>query len=138
MAARANTRQSSVRLTTAARVATTLRYVAVSRKGLRTIASFPHSTPIGAQLMAPSAATVVTMLSTIIWGGPPSALHASPPHPPLCAALAGEEGVVGRRQLARPHIGPTAPDPLTAHAQQRRHAAQGARQERLVAARQLV
>jgi hypothetical protein len=54
--------------TTAARVATTLRYVAVSRNGFKTIgeSSVPsHSTPIGAQFTVPSAATVVTMLSTI-------------------------------------------------------------------------
>src|SRR6516165_8554354 len=65
IAARANTRTSSVRLTTAALVAATLRYVAVSRNGLRTIASSAHSTPIGAILIAPSAPRLVTMDSTI-------------------------------------------------------------------------
>src|ERR1043166_3311490 len=53
IAARANTRPSSVRFTPATPVAATLRYVAVSRNGLRTIVSSPHSTPIGAQLIAP-------------------------------------------------------------------------------------
>src|SRR5262245_44842056 len=44
----------------------TLRYVAVSRNGLSTITSSPHSTPMGAQFTRSSASTVVTMLSMII------------------------------------------------------------------------
>src|SRR5688500_1383029 len=46
-AARANSRTSSTRLTTAARLATTFRYVAVSTNGFRTLEVSPHSTPIG-------------------------------------------------------------------------------------------
>src|SRR5438876_10348863 len=57
IAARANTRTSSVRFTTAAPTAATLRYVAVSRNGLRTMASSPQSTPIGAQFTAFAAST---------------------------------------------------------------------------------
>src|SRR5689334_172427 len=60
IAALANTRTSSVRLTTAIRVAVTLRYVAVSMNGLRTIDSSFHSTPIGAQLTRPASSMVVT------------------------------------------------------------------------------
>src|SRR5262245_51038416 len=63
IAARANTRTSSVRFTTAARVDVTLRYVAVSRNGLSTMVSSDHSTPIGAMFTAPSAASVVTIVS---------------------------------------------------------------------------
>jgi hypothetical protein len=69
MAARANTRTSSMRLTTAARVATAFRYVVVSVNGFSTMASGSvpgsHSTPIGAQFTTPSAAIVVTIVSTI-------------------------------------------------------------------------
>src|SRR5580765_6564577 len=67
IAARANTRTSSVRFTTAAPVATTFRYVAVSRNGLRTIESSLHSTPIGAQLIVRCEPpdTVVTIVSMI-------------------------------------------------------------------------
>src|SRR6476659_6595989 len=67
MAARANTRTSSTRFTTAARVATTLRYVAVSTNGLSTGASSPpvHSTPIGAMFTAPSVSNVVMIVSMI-------------------------------------------------------------------------
>jgi hypothetical protein len=58
-----------MRFTTAARVAETFRYVAVSRNGFSTIvspaASGSHSTPIGAQFTAPSADIVVTMVSII-------------------------------------------------------------------------
>src|SRR4051812_20859543 len=54
---------SSVRLTTAVRVALTLRNVVVSRKGLSTMISLPHSTPIGAKLTAPDPSMDVTMLS---------------------------------------------------------------------------
>src|SRR6185369_9312480 len=72
IAARANTLTSSVRLTTAVPVSTTLRYVDVSRNGFRTITSSPHSTPIGAQLIvlwAPPE-TVVTMVSMITGESP--------------------------------------------------------------------
>src|SRR5262249_35175678 len=70
MAARAKTRTSSVRFTTAAPVAVTLRYVAVLRNGLSTRASSAHSTPTGAIFTAPSAASVVTIVSTITGGHP--------------------------------------------------------------------
>src|SRR5215207_9966477 len=66
IAARAKRSASSVRLTTAAPVATTFRYVVVSRNGLTTIASSPHSTPIGATFTAPSGATVVMIVSMIM------------------------------------------------------------------------
>src|SRR5689334_24117983 len=66
MAARAKIRTSSTRLTTAEPTAVTLRYVAVSRNGFSTMRSSPHSTPIGAQFTVPSAATVVTIDSTIM------------------------------------------------------------------------
>src|SRR5262245_4932022 len=70
MAARAKSLMSSVRFTTAVRVATTLRYVAVSMNGFSTMAASPHSTPIGAQLTVPSSATVVTIVSTITGRSP--------------------------------------------------------------------
>ena len=38
----------------------------VARKGLMTIASSPHSTPIAAQLTVPSGLIVVVTVSTII------------------------------------------------------------------------
>src|SRR5262247_4737152 len=70
IAARANTRTSSVRFTTAEPVATTFLYVAVSRNGFRIIASSRHSTPIGAQLTVRSdpPETVVTIVSMITRG----------------------------------------------------------------------
>src|SRR5688572_21335378 len=70
IAASANTRTSSVMLTTAVFVAAILRYVAVWRNGLKTMASGDaagsHSTPIGAQFTAPASSRVVTMASTIM------------------------------------------------------------------------
>src|SRR5262245_27114989 len=108
IAARANTRTSSVRFTTAVPVATTFRYVAVSRNGFSTIPSSLHSTPIGAQLIVLSAPPeiVVTMVSMITGdhrtsstgggtngvGRPPGSGRASEPSAPVgslraCAPL---------------------------------------------------
>ena len=56
-------RMSSVRFTTAAPVARRLRSVRVPRKGLMTIRSSPHSTPIAPQLTVPSGLIVVTTVS---------------------------------------------------------------------------
>ena len=56
---------SSVRFTTAAPVAWMFRNVVVSRKGLSTITSSPHSTPMGAKLGRPSGSSVVTIDSTM-------------------------------------------------------------------------
>ena len=66
IAAWANRSTSSTRLNTAQPVAETLRKVVVSRKGLRTSRSSPHSRPIGAKLTSPPASRVVMMPSTII------------------------------------------------------------------------
>src|ERR1044071_9776807 len=56
---------SSVRLTTAPCVAWRLWNVVVSRNGLITISSSPHSTPMGAKLIAPRASIVVSTDSMI-------------------------------------------------------------------------
>jgi hypothetical protein len=56
---------SSVRLTTACRVALTFRNVLVSRNGFSTMTSSPHSTPMGAKLIEPPVSLDVTMVSRI-------------------------------------------------------------------------
>src|SRR5437588_1169711 len=65
IAPRANSMASSVRFTTAAPVASRFLNVVVSRNGLMTISSSPHSTPMGAKFTAPRASTVVRMDSMI-------------------------------------------------------------------------
>ena len=64
-AARANTRTSSMRFTTAARVATQIAIGRRVEKRRGTTAPSPHSTPIDAQFTVPSSAMVVTIVSTI-------------------------------------------------------------------------
>src|SRR5688500_8575077 len=132
IAARANTRTSSMRLTTAARVAETLRYVAVSRNGFRTIVSpstsGSHSTPIGAQLMAPSAATVVTIVSMIT----------SSRSCRSRAALLPDERRVGGQQPAGDRTGHAAGDGAAVDAHEGRDAAKRIGQKRLVSGRELV
>src|ERR687897_92896 len=66
---------SSVRLTTAWRLAVTLRNVLVSRKGFSTRISSPHSTPMGAKLIAPPVSLVVTMVSRITEPDPPAVVR---------------------------------------------------------------
>src|SRR4030095_11593851 len=62
IAARANTRTSSIRFTTHTLVASTFLYFPVSRNGLSTGGSSPpvQSTPIGAMFTAPLSSMVVT------------------------------------------------------------------------------
>src|SRR3989449_1037141 len=68
IAARANSRTSSVRFTTAALVALRFLNVAVSRNGLMTISSSPHSTPMGAKFTRPAAPLVVRVDSEVTRG----------------------------------------------------------------------
>src|SRR5688572_14691676 len=87
-----------------------------------------HSTPIGAQLIAPSAATVVTIVSMIT----------SSTSCRSRATLLPDERRVGGQQPAGDRTGHAAGDGAAVEAHERRDAAKRVGQKRLVSGRELV